>query len=164
MIVEVAFHLILYLREVYPSSALFRCPQLEERFNHSNAFNSFTALFRQVKKYDSPVWQSRNPALTEYLGRVLECIEEEMLKVLYSRSFPSFLPFKRNVLTPRLPIGYRSTSSLSHQRSYTLGDPARTLCVRFRMVDSFFRFPSRWQRRFQVRPLPCLTAVLLDRD
>ena len=42
-----------------------------------------SALFRQVKKYDSPVWQSRNPALTEYLGRVLECIEEEMLKVLH---------------------------------------------------------------------------------
>ncbi|GAA6064141.1 hypothetical protein JCM10212_005142 [Sporobolomyces blumeae] len=54
---EVAFHLILYLREVYPAG-----------------------LFRQVKKYDAPVWQSRNPVLTEYLGRVLECIEEEMLK------------------------------------------------------------------------------------
>ncbi|GAA5886944.1 hypothetical protein JCM16303_003067 [Sporobolomyces ruberrimus] len=54
---EVAFHLILYLRQVYPEG-----------------------LFRQVKKYDSPVFQSRAPALTEYLGRVLECIEEEMLK------------------------------------------------------------------------------------
>ncbi|GAA6008801.1 hypothetical protein JCM11491_003788 [Sporobolomyces phaffii] len=54
---EVAFHLVLYLREVYPAG-----------------------LFRQVKKYDSPVFQSRAPALTEYVGRVLECVEEELLK------------------------------------------------------------------------------------
>ncbi|GAA5849698.1 hypothetical protein JCM3766R1_002133 [Sporobolomyces carnicolor] len=54
---EVAFHLILYLRAVYPED-----------------------LFRQVKKYDSPVWQSRAPALTTFIGRILECIEEELLK------------------------------------------------------------------------------------
>ncbi|CEQ40493.1 SPOSA6832_02120 [Sporobolomyces salmonicolor] len=54
---EVAFHAILYLRQVYPA-----------------------ALFRQAKKYDVPVWQSRNPNLNEYLGRSLECIEEEMIK------------------------------------------------------------------------------------
>ncbi|GAA5836365.1 hypothetical protein JCM5353_002498 [Sporobolomyces roseus] len=78
---EVAFHLILYLREVYPST-----------------------LFRQVKKYDSPVWQSRNPALTEYLGRVLECIEEEMLKgtvrravLVIKEATPSETPLERYV-------------------------------------------------------------------
>ncbi|GAA5927957.1 uncharacterized protein JCM15063_006043 [Sporobolomyces koalae] len=78
---EVAFHLVLYLREVYPAG-----------------------LFRQVKKYESPVWQSRNPALTEYLGRILECIEEEMLKgtvrravLVVKESNPTETPLERYV-------------------------------------------------------------------
>ncbi|BGP39020.1 hypothetical protein JCM10449v2_002958 [Rhodotorula kratochvilovae] len=54
---EVAFHTLLYIRQVYPAE-----------------------LFHQVKKYNVPVWQSRNPALNEYLGRVLECIAEELDK------------------------------------------------------------------------------------
>ncbi|GAA5906647.1 hypothetical protein JCM6882_008083 [Rhodosporidiobolus microsporus] len=54
---EVAFHTLLYIRNVYPES-----------------------LFRKVKKYNIEVFQSRNPALTEYIGHVLECVEEEMQK------------------------------------------------------------------------------------
>lgn len=38
-------------------------------------------LFRQVKKYETPTWQARAAALTEYIGRVMECIEEELSKV-----------------------------------------------------------------------------------
>ncbi|GAA6029852.1 hypothetical protein JCM8097_001079 [Rhodosporidiobolus ruineniae] len=54
---EVAFHTLLYLRGVYPP-----------------------ALFKEAQKYGVVVHQSRNPALTEYIGRVLECIDEEMQK------------------------------------------------------------------------------------
>ncbi|GAA5971912.1 hypothetical protein JCM11641_001567 [Rhodosporidiobolus odoratus] len=54
---EVAFHTLLYIRQVYPES-----------------------LFSKAQKYDVEVWQSRNPALTEYLVRVSECIAEEMHK------------------------------------------------------------------------------------
>ncbi|GAA5821972.1 hypothetical protein JCM11251_004804 [Rhodosporidiobolus azoricus] len=56
-LLEVAFHTLLYVRNVYPES-----------------------LFHKVKKYNIEVWQSRNPALNEYIGHVLECIEEEMHK------------------------------------------------------------------------------------
>ncbi|GAA5825679.1 hypothetical protein JCM3770_002795 [Rhodotorula araucariae] len=59
---EVAFHTLLYIRQVYPAD-----------------------LFHQVKKYNVPVWQSRNPALNEYLGRVLECIAEELDKGVVRR-------------------------------------------------------------------------------
>ncbi|GAA5956671.1 hypothetical protein JCM3765_005698 [Sporobolomyces pararoseus] len=54
---EVAFHLVLYLREVYPAG-----------------------LFRQVKKYETPTWQARASALVEYIGRIMECVEEELSK------------------------------------------------------------------------------------
>ncbi|KPV77393.1 uncharacterized protein RHOBADRAFT_11408, partial [Rhodotorula graminis WP1] len=55
--VEVAFHTILYIRQVYPAE-----------------------LFHQVKKYNVPTWQSRASPLNAYLGRVLECIHEELDK------------------------------------------------------------------------------------
>ncbi|KAI5479817.1 mitotic spindle assembly checkpoint protein MAD2B [Pseudohyphozyma bogoriensis] len=55
--VETAFHLILYLRQVYPSE-----------------------MFAQKKAYDVLVWQSRNPALNEYLGRVVKSVGEELGK------------------------------------------------------------------------------------
>ncbi|TNY19739.1 DNA-binding protein [Rhodotorula diobovata] len=54
---EVAFHTLLYIRQVYPAE-----------------------LFHQVKKYNVPVWQSRADPLNAYLGRVLECIHEELDK------------------------------------------------------------------------------------
>ncbi|GAA5927695.1 hypothetical protein JCM3775_006057 [Rhodotorula graminis] len=54
---EVAFHTILYIRQVYPAE-----------------------LFHQVKKYNVPTWQSRASPLNAYLGRVLECIHEELDK------------------------------------------------------------------------------------
>ncbi|BGP15009.1 hypothetical protein JCM10213v2_002964 [Rhodosporidiobolus nylandii] len=41
---------------------------------------SYRGLFSKAQKYNIQVWQSRHPLLSEYLGRVLECIEEEMLK------------------------------------------------------------------------------------
>ncbi|GAA5889806.1 hypothetical protein JCM8208_001136 [Rhodotorula glutinis] len=54
---EVAFHTLLYIRQVYPAE-----------------------LFHQVKKYNVPVWQSRASPLNAYLGRVLECLHEELDK------------------------------------------------------------------------------------
>lgn len=38
-------------------------------------------LFKEVKKYDVRTRQSRAPLLTEYIGRIMECVEEELLKV-----------------------------------------------------------------------------------
>ncbi|ORY91604.1 DNA-binding protein [Leucosporidium creatinivorum] len=55
---EVIFHSILYLRHVYPAQ-----------------------IFAQKQKYGIAVWQSRNPPLTEYVKRIVECVKEELGKV-----------------------------------------------------------------------------------
>ncbi|KWU47452.1 DNA-binding protein [Rhodotorula sp. JG-1b] len=54
---ETAFHTVLYIRQVYPP-----------------------VLFQQVRKYGCPVWQCRADPVCEYLGRVINCIEEELEK------------------------------------------------------------------------------------
>ncbi|KAF9814184.1 hypothetical protein IEO21_05253 [Rhodonia placenta] len=54
--VEVAIHTILYVRQIYPAD-----------------------LFVRRKKYDTPVYQSRHPALNEYISGAIKAIEEELL-------------------------------------------------------------------------------------
>lgn len=56
--VEVAIHTILYVRQIYPAD-----------------------LFVRRKKYDTPVYQSRHPALNEYISGAIKAIEEELLLV-----------------------------------------------------------------------------------
>lgn len=55
--VEAAFHMILYLRNIYPRE-----------------------LFKEVKKYDVLLYQSRSPALNEYLGKVSASVGDELSK------------------------------------------------------------------------------------
>ncbi|KAK9896840.1 DNA-binding protein [Cystobasidium minutum MCA 4210] len=52
---EVAFHTILYIRQVYPSY-----------------------IFMRVKKYDTPVWKSRVPLLTDYLSDAARAVGEQL--------------------------------------------------------------------------------------
>ncbi|GAA6005059.1 hypothetical protein JCM10207_008497 [Rhodosporidiobolus poonsookiae] len=54
---EIAFHTLLYVRQVYPAS-----------------------LFSKAQSYNIEVYQSRNPVLSEYIGRVLQCVREELYK------------------------------------------------------------------------------------
>lgn len=54
--IEVAIHTILYVRQIYPAD-----------------------LFVRRKKYDTPVYQSRHPALNEYISGAIKAIEEELL-------------------------------------------------------------------------------------
>ncbi len=56
--VEVAIHTILYVRHVYPAE-----------------------LFVRRKKYDTPVFQSRHPALNEYISGAVKAAKDEMLLV-----------------------------------------------------------------------------------
>ncbi|PLW25211.1 hypothetical protein PCASD_24630 [Puccinia coronata f. sp. avenae] len=56
---EVAFHQILYLRNVYPGD-----------------------LFEQRKKFNVPVMSSRHPVLTSYIGEVISQSMEEVVKGL----------------------------------------------------------------------------------
>jgi len=54
--VEVAIHTILYVRQIYPAD-----------------------LFIRRKKYDTPVFQSRHPALNEYISGAVKAIGEELV-------------------------------------------------------------------------------------
>jgi len=54
--IEVAIHTILYVRQIYPSD-----------------------LFVRRKKYDVPVYQSRHPALNEYISGAVKAIADELV-------------------------------------------------------------------------------------
>ncbi|KAJ7170076.1 DNA-binding protein [Mycena filopes] len=54
--IEVAIHTILYVRQIYPSD-----------------------LFIRRKKYDTPVFQSRHPALNEYISGAVKAIGEQLV-------------------------------------------------------------------------------------
>lgn len=56
--VEVAIHTILKTRQVYPED-----------------------LFVKRQKYDAPVFQSRHPALNEYISGAVKAIGEELVLV-----------------------------------------------------------------------------------
>ncbi|GJE85843.1 DNA-binding protein [Phanerochaete sordida] len=53
--IEVAIHTILYIRRVYPAE-----------------------LFIRRKKYDTPVFQSRHPALNEYISGAVKAVADEL--------------------------------------------------------------------------------------
>ena len=55
IVVEVAIHTILYVRQVYPPDAFVR-----------------------RKKYDTPVFQSRHPGLNQYISGAVKAIANEM--------------------------------------------------------------------------------------
>ena len=65
--VEVAIHTILYVRRVYPPD-----------------------LFIRRKKYDTPVFQSRHPALNKYISGAVKAIGEELALVSVSRVWVIF--------------------------------------------------------------------------
>jgi len=66
----VAIHTILYVRQVYPAD-----------------------LFVRRKKYETPVYQSRHPALNEYIAGAVKAISDEL--VLVSISIPSVSKHQR---------------------------------------------------------------------
>jgi hypothetical protein len=57
-LVEVAIHTILYVRQIYPAD-----------------------LFVRRKKYDTPVFRSRHPALNEYISGAVKAIGDELVLV-----------------------------------------------------------------------------------
>lgn len=60
IVVEVAIHTILYVRHVYPAE-----------------------LFVRRKIYDTAVYQSRHPALNDYISEAMKAIAEELALVCY---------------------------------------------------------------------------------
>lgn len=62
-VVEVAMHTILYVRQVYPPE-----------------------IFVRRKKFDTPVFQSRHPALNEYISGAIKAVGTEIVKVRLVRT------------------------------------------------------------------------------
>ena len=62
--VEVAIHTILYVRQIYPPD-----------------------LFVRRRKYDMPVFQSRHPALNEYISGAVRAIADELVSVSHQLKF-----------------------------------------------------------------------------
>lgn len=58
---EVATHTILYVRGVYPPD-----------------------LFVRRRKWDAPVYQSRHPALNEYIAGAIGAVRDELLLVSHT--------------------------------------------------------------------------------
>ena len=56
--VEVSIHTILYVRSIYPAG-----------------------LFRRVKKYDAPVYQSQHPELNKYISGAVKAVGDEIIRV-----------------------------------------------------------------------------------
>lgn len=61
--VEVSIHTILFVRRLYPVD-----------------------LFTRKKKWDAPVYQSRHPALNEYISGAVKAVGEELSLVMLHRS------------------------------------------------------------------------------
>lgn len=77
--VEVAIHTILFVRQVYPPD-----------------------IFVRRKKYETPVYQSRHPALNEYISGAVKAVRDELELVRFStyRVFhrpPLLIPGQGNV-------------------------------------------------------------------
>lgn len=53
-----AIHTILYVRQIYPAD-----------------------LFIRRKRYDTPVFQSRHPALNEYISGAVKAVSDELSRV-----------------------------------------------------------------------------------
>ena len=62
-LVEVAVHTILFVRRLYPVD-----------------------LFTRKKKWDAPVYQSRHPALNEYISGGVKAVGEELSSVMSQQS------------------------------------------------------------------------------
>ena len=67
LLVEAAIHTILYVRQVYPAD-----------------------LFIRRKKYDTVVFQSRHPALNEYISGAVKAIEDELTLVRHQSHSSSY--------------------------------------------------------------------------
>lgn len=69
VVVEVAIHTILYIRQVYPAD-----------------------IFVRRKKYNTPVFQASHPALNEYISGAVKAIGEEIALVRFL-TMASYLKF-----------------------------------------------------------------------
>ncbi|KAF8221691.1 DNA-binding protein [Tricholoma matsutake] len=120
--VEVAVHTILYVRQVYPAE-----------------------LFIRRKKYDTPVFQSRHPALNEYISGAVKAVGEELKlgtvdKVVVVIKDKEQVALERFIFSVESMIEVESfnkdTSVEEAMSGGSLGQYFRSFLVKLNMVES----------------------------
>ncbi|KAI0727808.1 DNA-binding protein [Fomitopsis betulina] len=120
--IEVAIHNILYVRQVYP-----------------------VELFLRRKKYDTVVFQSRHPALNEYISGAVKAIEDELIlgaldKVVVVIKNKEEVALERFIfaidsLIPVAPFN-RDTSVDGAMTPRSLGQYFRSFLVKLSMIEA----------------------------
>jgi len=91
--VEVSIHTILYVRRVYPP-----------------------ALFRRMKKYDAPVYQSQHPDLNKYISGAVKAVGDEIIRVCVSNDrYPRLLDLLQGTIE-RVVLVIRDRDSIAIER------------------------------------------------
>ncbi|KAF8640991.1 hypothetical protein AX17_000636 [Amanita inopinata Kibby_2008] len=120
--IEVAIHTILYVRQVYPPD-----------------------LFVRRKKYDTPVFQSRHPALNEYIAGAVKAVGEEIAlgsvdKVVVVIKDKEHVALERFIFSIENMIqveSYNKDTSVENAISATLlGQYFRSFLIKLNMIES----------------------------
>lgn len=120
--IEVAVHTILYVRQIYPAD-----------------------LFIRRKKYDTPVFQSRHPALNAYISGAVKAVEEELRlgtvdKVVVVIKDKEQVALERFIFSVESMIeveAYNKDTSVEDAMSGgSLGQYFRSFLVKLNMVES----------------------------
>ncbi|KAI0830474.1 DNA-binding protein [Trametes gibbosa] len=119
---EVAIHTILYVRQVYPPD-----------------------LFVRRRKYDAPVYQSRHPALNEYIAGAVKAITDELAlgtvdKVVVLIKSADEKPLERFIFALRSTLQVESynkdTSVEGAMSSASLGQYFRSFLLKLNMIEA----------------------------
>ncbi|KAI6031505.1 hypothetical protein PISMIDRAFT_671424 [Pisolithus microcarpus 441] len=120
--IEVAIHTILYVRQIYPPD-----------------------LFVRRKKYDTPVYQSRHPALNEYISGAVKAVTDELVlgnvdKVVVVIKDKDHLALERFIFSVKNMIQVQSydkdTSVQDAMTPATLSQYFRSFLIKLTMIES----------------------------
>ncbi|KAG6821417.1 hypothetical protein H0H93_014214 [Arthromyces matolae] len=120
--IEVAIHTILYVRQVYPAD-----------------------LFIRRKKYDTPVFKSRHPALNDYISGAVKAVTEELVlgnvdKVIIVIKDKDQVALERFIFSIENMINVeafnKDTSVEDAMSARTLGQYFRAFLVKLTMAES----------------------------
>ncbi|KAG0707498.1 DNA-binding protein [Suillus ampliporus] len=120
--IEVAIHTIIYVRQIYPGD-----------------------LFVRRKKYDTPVFQSRHPALNDYISGTVKAVSDELVlgnvdKVVVVIKDRNQVALERFVFSIQNMIEIESynkdTSVQDAMSSAKLGQYFRSFLIKLNMIES----------------------------
>ncbi|KAG1754852.1 DNA-binding protein [Suillus paluster] len=136
---EVAIHTILYVRQIYPAD-----------------------LFVRRKKYDTPVFQSRHPALNEYISGTVKAVSDELVlgnvdKVVVVIKDRNQVALERFVFSIQNMIeieSYNKDTSVQDAMSPAkLGQYFRSFLIKLNMIESqlgLLELPSGEEASFAI--------------